>query len=354
MNFLIEIRNVWFKGLVSLLIAGLLGSCLREIELSVPEANLKSVAIRGFIQAGDTAKVEVKITYISNYKAFELPKAIPNAVVTVLDETGGQLLVPMRSNGDYEIILREEHDFRIEPGKSYRLSVVTPEGKRYQSTMEVLQSVPKPEKVTQLSEIRTLFNSAGNSYEQEYLQFQINTSLSSPGNPGGTFLKWSFSGTYKLSGGKICYIDEPLNLENVVIFNGRASRQNELTDFYLLEEPYDYRFYEGYYLTVRQQSLSEEAYHYWEQIGRVVNRTGGIFEAPAGKVQGNIYNMDDESEEVFGYFYATEEAIIRYKVSPGISYLRHLCFQVGPPANPYCGNCLAHPRSSLDKPDYWE
>jgi hypothetical protein len=95
-------------------------------------------------------------------------------------------------------------------------------------------------------------------------------------------------------------------------------------------------------------------WHYWEQIGQVVNRTGGVFEAPAGKVKGNFRNVDDENEEVFGYFYATEEAVVRYKVGPGISYLPHLCSPLGPPQNPYCGNCLAHPRSSLDKPDYWE
>lgn len=342
-------------GLIIVLCHG----CVSEITLDVPPSEQVNIAIRGSLVAGDEPYVVVKITKVSDFKASEIPEAVSTQRVLLMDEAGNQVEIPASEAGEYYLDLSVNADkMEIVKGRAYRIQITTAAGTTYLSDWDHLLPVPTPTEITQLNEIRDILNESGNEARQEYLRFRVTTPLSAPDSSTGTYLKWSFSGIYQLTETadlpKTCYISEPLNLENVVVFNGSVGRQGDLTDFYLLEEPYDYRFYEDYYLTVRQQSLSEHAFRYWEQVGKVVNRTGSIFEAPAGKVKGNFHNVDDESEVVFGYFYATEETVIRYKVQRGQSDLIHLCSQQSNPPNPFCLNCLAHPRSSLDRPEYWE
>ncbi|PHN07920.1 DUF4249 family protein [Flavilitoribacter nigricans] len=341
------------------LLSAFLGSCLSEIELEVPDNEGDQIAIRGVVVAADTSEtsyVEVKVSYVSSFEDTDGPDFLEGVSVSLMDDLGHEVDIPQREAGGFYLSFREAQNGLLpEPGRSYRIRVVTASS-TYLSDWDLLHPVPKPTGVTQSSEIRNVLNDVGNLVEREFLSFQLSTPITSEGE--GAYLKWSFSGTYQFTESKdlprICFISEPLNLEKVVVFNGAAAREEELTDFLLLEKLYDYRFFEGYYLTVRQQSLSREAFQYWERIGEVVNRTGNLFEAPAGKVRGNIHHTENKDEEVFGYFYAVEEALIHYRAGPGQTTLYYLCSPQVSPMHDACLDCTAHPRASLQQPAYWK
>jgi len=128
---------------------------------------------------------------------------------------------------------------------------------------------------------------------------------------------------------------------------------------FIIEEELNHRFARGYYLTVRQQSISEEAFEYWESIRKVVDISGNFFEAPPGKIRGNFSNTADPEEDVFGYFSAIQEDTIRLFVSPADinEVILPLCpgsVAVGQePPRFICFECLLLPNSSSQKPDYW-
>lgn len=339
--------------------AFLLISCLTEIPLEAPRSDSENLSIRGALVLSEAPHVLVKITLINDFTTNDTIVEIKGAQVILENEEGMQMEIPGQGRGQYFLdLLTDPLPFAVGPGHSYRLLVYVPSGKTYVSAFEPMNAVPQPTAITQQSQIRTILNEYGNDVEQEFLRFFVTTPITNGETDQGAYLKWSSSGVYRFSESaglaKICYVHEDLNLENVVTFNGQGSRKDVLTDFFLLEEPYDFRFYEGYYLSVRQQSLSSGAYRYWDQTSKVVNRTGDIFEEPAGKVLGNFQNPEDPEEEVFGYFYATQESVIRYRVQRGESRIRYICSL--DPRNPYflCTNCLDHPKSSLDKPEYWE
>ena len=363
-----HLRSIFLA--LSMLILGqmMLIGCLKEISLEAPEGNSSALAIRGSLVATEVPYVVVEITKVSNYRASDIPEAVVGAEVILRADSGEEIQLPMRKDGEYfQDLSPAVTGLPTEPGKAYQLSVTTPDGKHYQSTWETLYPVPQAKEITQVSETRSILNDVGNTVEQEFLRFLITTPIVQEGNDAGVFLRWSFSGTFRVTEStldvplppqaKTCYLREVLNLENVVVFSGEESRTEELKDFFLLEEPYNYRFYEGYYLTVNQQSLSESAFRYWDQIGEIVNRSGNFFESPAGKVNGNFQNTADAREEVFGYFYATEEITMHYRVQPGKSRISRLCPASAKPdedgVNYLCFNCLAHPKSSLDKPAFW-
>ena len=89
-----------------------------------------------------------------------------------------------------------------------------------------------------------------------------------------------------------------------------------------------------------------------------------MFEAPAGRIRSNFQPIDENSkDEVFGYFYATQEDTTRIFVDPSLADFPAM-FCPGPPTpQPFgarclprfpCCDCLLEQGSTLQKPDFWE
>lgn len=355
----------------SILLGGLLlglAACLSEIKLEVPGEKIASIAIRGQLIGGEHPLISIKITSLSEFNASSVARPVSEASVVLIDEFNNGIDVPLRRPGLYELeIPAGAFPLEVRAGQAYQLSVSTPGGKNYLSTFELLSAVPEPEELRYLSTRREVLNEVNNVIDREFIQFLLTTPIVSPQNGAPSFLKWDFIGTYKFPESTLasafppntrtCYITERLNLENVVVFDGSQSGQDLLRDLVLLEEPFDFRFSNGFYLTIRQQSLSEGAFRYWEQIGKVVQLSGNFFETPPGKVSGNFFNPDDLEEEIFGYFYATEEAILRLYVDPGNDPPMPFCPLTAVTATSVdttCLECLLRAGSTLEKPAFWE
>lgn len=343
--------------------------CLSEIDLAAPATDSTNIAIRGALVAGADPYVAVRITRLSNFRDLEIPEPVNGAAVVLSDQDAHQLSLPMVEAGLYRLALPADssRDLQVQTGNSYLLTVTAPDGNVYQSTAEFLPAVPIPTAIEETRLSRQVLNEVGNVVEQEFIRFLINTPLENPEQPGRARLRWTFTGTYRFRESnvsspfpptaRICYFTDPLDLDRVIAYNGEESSRSELTNFLLLEEPYNYRFSEGFYLTVSQQALSDGAYKYWTDIGKAVDISGTFFESPPGKIRGNIRNINDETEEVFGYFYATQEAILRYHVPPAADRVRPYCPAVvtnSADAPSLCLNCLAKPGSTTIKPDFWE
>ena len=61
-----------------------------------------------------------------------------------------------------------------------------------------------------------------------------------------------------------------------------------------------------YSLLVRQHSLSKEAFRYWESLRDQQEEDGGLYETQPIASGGNMYNVDDDTEQVLGYFFASQ------------------------------------------------
>lgn len=343
-------------------------ACLSEIDLEIPEGTNASIAIRGRLMGGEFPSISIKITNISDFNPSSIPSPVSGASVVLIDAFNNGLDIPMRSPGIYELeIPQGTFGLEVKPNQAYQLSVSTADGKNYLSAFETIHAVPEPIELQYNSVRRDVLNEVGNIVDQEFIRFLLTTSILTPENNSPSYLKWDFVGTYKFLESTVaspfppntntCYITERLNLENVIVFDGSKNNQDILRDHFLLEEPFDFRFSNGFYLTLRQQSLTEEAYRYWDQVGKVVKLSGNFFESPPGKVIGNFQNVDDPEEEVFGYFYATEETISRLYVDPGNDPPIPYCPRTVASAvniDTTCLDCLLRAGSTLVKPAFWE
>ena len=138
--------------------------------------------------------------------------------------------------------------------------------------------------------------------------------------------------------------------------DGPAIKSTAIENFTVIEITPTWIFAEGYYLTVLQQSLTKASFEYWRQVHQLVSREGDFFEPIDAKVITNLVNIDDPTEEVFGYFYATEEKLIRTYAAPEIAdNPRPFCPEpiMFGSAPPECCNCLSLPNSTTERPIWW-
>lgn len=353
----------------SLVLIGL-GSCLTEIDLAAPPTTANNLAITATLLKSSPSVLNVNVSQVDNFSGFSAPTPINNAQVFLVDEQGGGVSIPLQFEGGYRLVIPENGgSISIEEGRSYQLQVNTAEGKTYTSTFETLQPVPKASGLSYELETRESINENEDIVDQTFVRFFINTPLTADNSDKKAVLKWDMTGTYRfvesaderenIPSQKSCYVSEVLQRERPVVFNGNQSPRPVLEKQFIIEEKLDYRFVTGYYLTVRQQSISEAAFEYWESIRKVVDISGNFFEAPPGKIQSNLSNTADSEEDVFGFFSVIQEDTIRLHVSPRDidQVILPLCPATVPagqePPRFICFECLLITNSTSQKPDYW-
>ncbi|HAZ04474.1 MAG: hypothetical protein A2W95_12240 [Bacteroidetes bacterium GWA2_40_14] len=65
----------------------------------------------------------------------------------------------------------------------------------------------------------------------------------------------------------------------------------------------DIKFYGfGYLLRLKQYSLSESGFQFWDAIYKQVNATGQLFDPVESQIIGNLVCASDSAQKVFGYF----------------------------------------------------
>jgi len=57
-----------------------------------------------------------------------------------------------------------------------------------------------------------------------------------------------------------------------------------------------------YSLLVKQYSIGEEAFHYWNELKKTSLEQGGLFDRQPALLKSNIQNVNDETEIVLGFF----------------------------------------------------
>lgn len=342
--------------------------CFDEIAFEPSENQLENLVIQGKLLKGNPSLITVRVTEVSAFSGPDVPIPVETASVILLDENQNELELIATDPGVFQLeIPKGQPGLEVEVGHAYQIRVLTVAGGVYESDLEPLLPVPTPDSMEVGIVSRQEINESGNLIDKTYLQFFVNTPLKPLDNGQKAFLKWETEGCYRFlettpsvqppPTPKVCYYKEDLNLDKVKVFNGQASSLEILNQHLLLETVRNYRFSQGYYLTVFQQSLSEKAFEYWNQVSQVVERTGSIFESTPGKIKGNLKSLNRPDEEVFGYFYVSIQDTIRFRVkAEDADYPSPRCPPIEDGVNPVmdvCFNCLLRPNSTLEKPDYW-
>ena len=107
--------------------------------------------------------------------------------------------------------------------------------------------------------------------------------------------------------------------------------------------------------------MTREALDYWVDVDRVSNQQGSIFDAPPAVVAGNLFNVSDSSNQVFGFFEANAvdtafmftlpQSFAPFRLEP---FCAPFPWSNPPLYPPECYDCFfINPDFIVDRPYYW-
>ncbi len=357
------------QKITSIILLGiLLSTCQEVIDFETPDTIKNAIFIEGKLTKGEPSTAYVKIGQVFNFSTN--PSLLVGESVQIIDESGQALSLNSREQGIFRLNIPNDHPaFKVDYGKAYKISVRLKNQETYESNYDTLYQAPAPTNLNFQKTFKNVQNAAGEISSEEFLAFNISTPFLTYADGTKTRFLWEFSGVFQFSDTpngfgfypcratsqepKTCYVSINPSA-NYISLNSDLLSGNEVTDFTFYEASNlnTFVFAEGYYLSVFQQSISEQAFNYWQQVNLLTNRNGSIFEQPSGKITTNIRNIDNPKAEIFGFFYVTESFVKRIYVSPDVAgNPKRAC--PSPPPAPLCDNCLCQEGSSTEKPEWW-
>jgi hypothetical protein len=159
------------------------------------------------------------------------------------------------------------------------------------------------------------------------------------------FYRWDFTETWEF---KIPFTHESIinrtcwktaYAKNIYIQNTTALAEDRVSKFPLnfITTETD-RLTIKYSILLRQLSLNQEEYHYWEKIHRITEEVGGLYDVVPMSVQGNILCTDEPGEKVLGYFsvssVSTKRLFIKSKLTEFRDFYSYCPFDTVPAQRP--------------------
>ena len=334
-------------------------SCLDEFDFDIPSGELQSVVIQGKLQIGNPSIATVQVSDVFSFDA-SISTGVNVQRVLLQDESGSSLELSKVGTGLYRIEIPQSSDFKVEIGSSYKVSLNTFDGRAYESTFEELVPVPSDHQVTATLVQQEIVNGLNELALRDAFRFNIQANTAVESGDKARLL-FNLSRTFKVTDDRqvACYVTDKIGVSTARVIDGNDFT-GSVAETELYTEPINTLFSQGYTLSVYTESLSEGAHQFFEQISQLVDPSENLFQPPPGKVFTNFSNINDPKDNVYGYFYCTEQDTSRIFVDSLMAgEPMKLCPPTAPPppgggcAVQLCCDCEVVSNSTSQKPEFW-
>ncbi len=238
-------------------------------------------------------------------------RPVSGAEVFILCDDGAEYTFYESLSGEY---IPVDPDFIGETGKFYKL-ILYYDGNTFESDFEKLLNSPSIDSITASPE-KEKKNETGDPVEG--LQFYVSTSndIQAP-----SYFRWILDATFMY--------DVPFRASHIYdgtgpVFNPNRdiircwksldisgifiSNTEGLTENAVVEAPLNFVDQYGddlslkYSLHARQLTISRQAYEFWNDLDKLTNQTGGLYESQPFRLEGNINCTTDPEVNVSGIF----------------------------------------------------
>lgn len=226
---------------------------------------------------------------------------VSGAVVVIIDDEGyGQTYTEI-DPGVYRLNAGLKQGL---PGRSYKISIETMDGEKYESDYQVLKLPVEIDRVYYEVEeslpgyasrnrkgIRFFLDSKDEHGATQYYRFD-----------------WMETWEYEVPHHKPGYEQHRTCWRSALSNNISISNTGTLSeDINYRKELYTVsnesnRLHMQYSSLIRQYSISPEAYDFWRRLKEMNEQSGTLFDTPPSPVIGNIQNVNDPFEPVLGFF----------------------------------------------------
>jgi Domain of unknown function (DUF4249) len=331
------------KWFIYILIGFTTLSCIEEIRFDSEDVD-GALVVDGFANAGQGPHV-LKLSRTADLRRSVFP-TVDNALVYLVSGVGSRTEYNFVGEGEYEI---DSGLVEILHGEKYWIEIQT-EGSTYISEPEIVPSLVAADSswfVINGGYIEVWVGNSKPDIDRVFLKWNVTNYFAF------TELRWS-----PLASPKTCYVIQPFNPQVIPLFDASRIMANGRYDIMLGEKFIDELFGNPQSFLIEQQSLSQNAFEYYSRLNLVSSQSGSIFDAQPASVAGNVSNINDPDEQVFGYFscVATDTTLFftyRGDFIPKIDVLPY-CGAAGFPVfEDECCQCLLYRNSIAEKPDYW-
>jgi len=269
------------------------------------------LVVEGLI-TNEKAQYEVKLSKTMQTQNL-IPEKVSDAVVSISDDHGISTMLINLGNGLYKT---DSTVFVGVIGKIYTLHILTHEGKEYESEPTIMLPVP---------EIDSLYYSKNMEYTNNQSETHEGISIyldSKEGNGFSSYIRWEYEETWKFrlpTIKKFNYINEKLILPVTYVkeFCWKQKKSTEIlfqsfsqqelgniknVPITFIGSDLSDRLTIQYSILVKQFSLSEKAFQFWNNLKKINESGGDIFGSQPFSVISNISNVKDKNERVLGYF----------------------------------------------------
>jgi len=277
----------------------LLNSCITQF---IPKTNedKKILVVEGLItDQPDTNTIKLSKSFPLGTGSISVP--VQGCNVTITDDFGNTFGLTETATGTY---VTDPSKFQGIIGRFYTLHINTNASNNnlnYQSYAMELKPVPPIDSV--YYEKVTIQESNEFSAGMEGCQVYLNTH--DPTNQC-KFYRLEFSETWEYqlpftTTNNICWVSsksKEINIKNTSAFaEDRINRYplnfiSNITD----------RLRIKYSILVKQYSLNEDEYLYWEKLQNITEQVGGLYDIIPSSVPSNVYSLDNPNEKALGYF----------------------------------------------------
>ena len=283
----------------SLILCALLSSCVdpyRPPEISSPNTYL---VVNGYFDSAPGAVTTISLSRSQNLADPKLPPAETKAQVTI--ESANKAVYTLKEGvaGAYTLA-----GVSPMPGQTYRLHIKTAGGKEYFSDYVPLVPTPPIDSV---------------SWRPNEDGLQINVNAHDPTNRT-RYYRWDFQSTWEytalydsrleLNGTQIIDRLQPVfrcwNSDvsaNIITTSTARLSQDVVSQFPLLNIPANsIKLGVKYSILVRQIGLTQAGFDYYDQLAKITQNIGSIFDPQPTQITGNIRSTTNASELALGFF----------------------------------------------------
>ena len=387
-------RIRYYPGFISIFLICVYG-CIEPYHPDEEELKTGTLVIIAHL-AGNAGTQSIQISRSSTirYPSFD---PVRDCYVEVNRADDESIVFSESEPGHYKCTIGE--DF-LESGKNFQLTVITPEGETYESGYEHLHDAVNIDSVYWVREAQaTVDPEQVLDGVRFYVDFDIDKAA-------GTYLRWQLEETYQIhnpeytsfvfgkdrrymqlpdsSSWRTCWITLGIPRFFTLDLNHlEGSTYREMPLIYVSGE--SRRLHIRYSLLVRQFTISESAFIYWDELRKNLQSMGGMFDKQPALTPGNICNVNDQAEVILGYFSISgvfEKRVFVDRIPemhlkpdpeycypgdfpPGLFYFPSSYLpvylsrvykeesEILGEVNKYCVDCRAYKGSSHVKPDYW-
>jgi Domain of unknown function (DUF4249) len=221
-------------------------------------------------------------------------------------------------------------------GRSYQLKMTTPDGESYESNFEKMASVPPISKVYDVFEPKAILRKDGKSYR---LGNKVYIDIQDPADESNNYLfrykYYEQIAICKTCGGGVLSNDGincitqkvkyyPYDYEcsgycwdiiyenSINAFSDIYTNGTKIKGQFIASIPWVN--YTGALIEIKQYSISNEGYRFYNLLSLQGNKTGSLTDTPPAPIVGNIRNINKPQETIVGFFGASSVSSVRYNV----------------------------------------